>query len=244
MNKTLLRPVTGLVVALLASGAMAQAAPATTPAPEAPSTGKFETPQDRLSYAVGADVVRNLKKQDVTISIEQFVQGARDAAAGAPLQLNDKDLRQLMQALQSEVRNKMVRNNRLAADDNKRKGLEYMTANKAKPGVVTLPSGLQYRVVKEGKGSTPLDSDMVEVHYKGMLLNGEAFDASAPGKHSTLKVSALISGWKEALKLMRAGSRWELVIPPNLAYGERGQAPAIGPNETLLFEVELVGIKQ
>ncbi len=241
MNKTIQRHLVAVAAGLLTSLAVAQtAAPAGAPAPSA----KFETPQDRLSYAIGADVVRNLKKQDVTVVVEQFIQGARDAAAGAPLQINDKDLRQLMQAFQSEVRNKMVRNNRLAADDNRRKGLEFLNENKGKPGVVALPSGLQYRVLKEGKGSTALDSDLVEVHYKGSLLNGEVFDASAAGKTSTLKVSALIAGWKEALKLMRVGSRWELFIPGNLAYGERGQAPAIGPNETLQFEVELVGIKQ
>ncbi len=229
------RPMAGFVAVLMSAAVSAQTAPATGV--------KIETSQDRLSYAIGADVVRNLKKQDVNISVELFVQGVRDAAAGAQLQIPDKELRQVMQAFQSEVRNKMVRNSRLAADDNRRKGLEFLNENKTKPGVVALPSGLQYRVLKEGRGSTALESDLVEVHYKGTLLNGDTFDASTPDKPSTLKVSALIAGWREALKLMRVGSRWQLVVPGNLAYGERGHAPDIGPNETLLLEVELVNIK-
>lgn len=236
MIKILQRPIVVLVAALLSASAVGQ----TTAAPVV----KIETAQDRLSYAIGADVVRNLKKQEVNVSVEHFVQGVRDAASGAQLQLSDKELRQVMQAFQMEVRNRMVRNSRLAADDNRRKGLEFLNDNKGKPGVVALPSGMQYRVLKEGAGSTALESDLVEVHYKGSLLNGEVFDASAPGKASTLKVSALIAGWKEALKLMRVGSRWQLFIPAHLAYGERGHAPDIGPNETLLFEVELVNIKQ
>lgn len=240
MNKILQRPLVLLLAGLCAAPVLAQ----TAAAPAATTGVKIETAQDRVSYAVGADVVRNLKKQDVNISVEHFIQGVRDAASGAQLQLSDKDMRQVMQAFQTEVRQKMVRNSRLAADDNKRKGFEFLNENKAKPGVVTLPSGLQYRVLKEGKGSTALESDLVEVNYKGSLINGEVFDASAPGKPSTLKVSALIAGWREALKLMRVGSHWQLVVPHNLAYGERGHAPDIGPNETLLFEVELVNIKQ
>jgi len=132
---------------------------------------------------------------------------------------------------------------RIATEDNKKKGEAFLQANKAKEGVVALPNGLQYKVLKAGDGRKPLESDMVLCHYRGTLLDGTEFDSTEAERPATLKVSALINGWKEALKLMPAGSKWQLAIPPQLAYGERGVGGDIGPNETLLFEVELVAIK-
>jgi FKBP-type peptidyl-prolyl cis-trans isomerase len=220
-----------MALGLLATGAGAQQAPS------------LEAPTDRISYAVGVDIARNLKKQEVVINPELLIKGLKDGLAADKLLLSDKELRRVLNAFQTEVRQKMTHNRRLAAEDNRRRGAAFLEENKAREGVTVLPSGLQYRVLKAGEGRKPVDSDIVQCHYSGSLLSGLEFDATEPGKPATLKVSALINGWKEALKLMPVGSKWQIVIPSNLAYAERGVGSDIGPNETLLFEVELVAIK-
>lgn len=204
----------------------------------------LEPAQNRMSYAIGVDMARNFRKQGIDLDPELILRGMKDGYAGT-VQMSDKDLRRTMNAFQGEVRQKMAQNRRLAGDDNKSRGAAFLADHKQKPGVTTLPSGLQYRVLAAGQpeGRKPLESDMVECTYRGTLLNGTEFDATEPGKPAMLKVSALIPGWREALKLMPVGAKWELVIPSNLAYGERGAGSDIGPNETLVFEVELVAIK-
>ena len=132
---------------------------------------------------------------------------------------------------------------RTAAENNKKRGEAFLAENRTKEGVITLPSGLQYKILKTGDGRRPTDTDTVEVHYRGTLIDGTQFDSSQAGQPSILKVTAVISGWREALKLMPIGSKWQLFIPPQLAYGGRRASPVIGPNETLIFELELVGIK-
>ncbi len=220
-----------LVLGLLATAAAAQ--PAVV----------LETPMDKVSYAMGVEQARSFKKQEVTVNLELLMQGIRDGMAGDKIAMPDKEIRRVLNGFQAEVRQKMTASRRLASDENRRRGTDYLEANKTRAGVVALPSGLQYRVLKAGDGRKPQDADQVEAHYRGTLLNGFEFDATEPGKPATLKVAALISGWKEALKLMPVGSRWQIVIPAQLAYGDRGVGNDIGPNETLLFEVELVGIK-
>jgi FKBP-type peptidyl-prolyl cis-trans isomerase FklB len=200
-------------------------------------------PTDRVSYAIGVDMARNFKKQELEINPELLLRGLKDGLAGGRILLSEKDLRRVMNGFQGEVRQKMAQNRRLAAEENRRKGAAFLEEYKSTEGVVALPSGLLYRVLKAGEGRKPVESDQVECHYRGMLLSGFEFDATEPGKPAVLKVSALIGGWKEALKLMPVGSRWQIVIPSNLAYAERGVGSDIGPNEVLLFEVELVGIK-
>lgn len=195
------------------------------------------------SYAVGVDMARNFKKQDVAISPEMLIKGLNDGLAGGKIDLSEKELRRVMNSFQSEVRQKMTVNRRLAAEENRRRGQIFLEENKTRQGVIALASGLQYRVIKLGAGRRPLESDLVECLYRGALLNGTEFDATEPGKPATLKVSALIAGWKEALKLMPEGSKWELFIPSSLAYSERGVGSDIGPNETLIFELELLAIK-
>lgn len=204
----------------------------------------LEPAQNRMSYAIGVDMARNFSKQGIEIDPDLILRGMRDGYAGT-VQMSDKDVRRTMNSFQGEVRQKMAQNRRLAGDDNRSRGAAFLAANKDKPGVTTLPSGLQYRILVPGRPDArkPLESDMVECLYRGTLLNGTEFDATEPGKPATLKVSALIAGWREALKMMPVGARWEVVIPPNLAYSERGAGSDIGPNETLIFEVELVAIK-
>lgn len=204
----------------------------------------LEPAKSRMSYAIGVDMARNFSKQGIDLDPELILRGMKDGYAGT-VQLSDKDLRRTMNSFQGEIRQKMAKNRRLAADDNKSRGAAFLAENKLKPGVTTLPSGLQYRVLKPGQsdGRKPLESDLVDCVYRGTLIDGTEFDATDSDKPATLKISALIAGWREALKLMPVGAKWEVVLPSNLAYGERGAGRDIGPNETLVFEVELVAIK-
>lgn len=221
----------GLALGLVAGVVRAQAQPS------------LENPLDRASYAVGVDIGRNFRKQEVSVNPDLLIRGINEGLAGAQIQLSEKELRRVLNGFQAEVRQKMTLNRRLSADENRRKGLAYLEENKSKEGVVTLPSGLQYRVLKAGTGRKPVESDTIECNYRGTLLSGLEFDSTEPDKPAALKMAALIAGWKEAMKLMAEGARWQIVIPSQLAYGDRGVGSDIGPNETLLFEVELVAIK-
>lgn len=197
---------------------------------------------DVVSYGIGVEIARNFKKQDIAIAPERLMQGLKDGLSGGKLQFPDKELRQATTTFQNEIRQKMVLTKRVAALDNKKRGEAFLAENQARDGVKTLPNGVQYRVVKAGDGAKPTEGDMVECRYRGTLLDGTEFDGTEGGKSAKLKVAALIPGWKEALKLMPAGSQWQLFIPPQLAYGERGVGSDIGPNETLLFDVELLAV--
>lgn len=171
------------------------------------------------------------------------MEGLKNTLAGEKLQIPDKEMRQVMNDYQTQLRQKMAAKRQLAVSENKRKGDAYLADYKTQKGVQTSPGGVFYQVVKEGSGKKPLESDMVEVNYRGTLINGKEFDATESGKPATLKVAALIPGWKQALSMMPAGSKWHLVIPPALGYGERGVGNDIGPNEVLIFDLELVAIK-
>jgi len=171
------------------------------------------------------------------------MKGMKDGYAGDKLLIPEKELRSVMAGLLGEMRQKMVANRKELGAKNKLKGEEFLAANKTKEGVVTLPNGIQYKILKAGDGKKPAETDMVSCIYRGTLLDGTQFDGTDDGKTSTLKISQLIMGWKEALKLMPVGSKWQIFLPYNLAYGERGVGADVGPNETLTFEVELLGIK-
>jgi FKBP-type peptidyl-prolyl cis-trans isomerase FklB len=238
-----------------ASGAMAQAAPATSSASAsapatassssaAPVPGGFASRQAAISYAIGLDMVRNFRSQDVAVDIDQLVQGIRDAATtGKPISLSDEEARILVAELEAQVRGKMAASRRQAAEFNARKTEDFLKQQAAVPGTTTTPSGLVYRVLRAGHGPTPGDSAMVSVNYVGSLPDGKSFDSSPQGKPAQLKLSTLIPGWREALKLMPTGSKWYVVVPPKLAYGERGAGNVIGPNQALVFDIELVGVQ-
>lgn len=200
------------------------------------------TEMDRRSYAIGANVAKNIKLQEVSVDPALVAQGVLDELAGKSL-LSDAELGAIMQQLQGEVRQKMMARHEKDAVVNKQRGEAFLAENKKKEGVKTLPGGVQYKVLTAGTGKKPTDADTVTCNYRGSLVDGKVFDASQPGNPLSFKVSQVIPGWQAALKQMSVGSKWQLVIPADQAYGERGAGNAIGPNETLIFEVELVGIQ-
>jgi FKBP-type peptidyl-prolyl cis-trans isomerase len=204
----------------------------------------IKTQKDRLSYSIGASIGRNFRQEGVDVDTDLLMKGLKDAVSGRKLLVTEDDLRATMSAFQSELRRKQVNEKRLSALDNKKEGDAFLSENRKKEGVMTLPSGLQYKVFKMGDGRKPTDTDTIECHYRGTFINGTEFDSSyQTGKPATLKVSGVIPGWKEALKLMPVGSKWQLFVPPELAYGPRGSGRDIGPNATLIFEIELLEIK-
>jgi FKBP-type peptidyl-prolyl cis-trans isomerase len=204
----------------------------------------FKSNDDAISYAIGASVGRNFKKEGFAINQQVFVQGLEDALAGAKLKMTEKEFKSVLAGFQGDLRRKMAANHQEKSIQNRKKADEFLAANGKKADVVSLPSGVQYKILKAGDGQKPSESDTVQVNYRGTLLDGTEFDASAPGKPADLKLAQLIAGWKEALGLMPVGSKWQLFIPGKSAYGERGVGTDIGPNEMLIFEVELVGIKK
>lgn len=201
------------------------------------------TAKDKISYSIGVDVARNFRKQEVDFDPDMILRGLKDGLGEGKLLLSEKELRRVLAGFQGEVRRKMALNRKIAADDNRRRGVNFLAENKLKEGVVTLPSGVQYRVIKQGQGRKPTDADSIETNYRGTVLTGVEFDATEPGKPALLKLSQLISGWRDALRQMPEGSKWVIYVPHTMAYGERGVGNDIGPNETLIFEVELVSIR-
>ncbi len=187
----------------------------------------------------------NLKKQDVPVDANIFARGMKDALTGTKLLLTDEEAQAAITDVQGELRKKQQEKMQQAGTANKKDGEAFLAGNKGKEGVVTLPSGLQYKIEKEGTGPKPTASDSVSCNYRGTLTNGTEFDSSAKhgGQPATFPVSGVIKGWTEALQLMSVGSKWQLFIPPDLAYGDRGAGPDIGPDSTLIFEVELVSIQ-
>lgn len=228
----------GLALALLPWSADAQQ-PAAPPQPQA-------APADRakLSYALGVDLGMQLRKQGIDIDSAIFAKAMGDALSGAKLEMTPEESRKIIAAFQEELRKKQQAAAATAAAKNRSAGEAFLAENKAKEGVVALPSGLQYKVLKQGTGPKPTAEDTVECHYRGTLIDGTEFDSSYKrSQPASFPVKGVIRGWTEALQLMPVGSKWELYVPPTLAYGDRGAGQTIGPNATLIFEVELIAIK-
>jgi FKBP-type peptidyl-prolyl cis-trans isomerase FklB len=202
-------------------------------------------PKDKKSYALGATIGQSLKQQGLELNVEMLTKGLRDTLIGGEMLLNPKEISETMTALQNEMMAKAQEKAKVAGSKNKIEGDEFLANNKTKPGVVTTASGLQYKVISEGKDARrPKADETVTVNYRGTLIDGTEFDSSYKrGTPATFQVSGVIRGWVEALQLMSIGSKWQLFIPSNLAYGEKGAGPQIGPNATLIFEVELLSIK-
>jgi FKBP-type peptidyl-prolyl cis-trans isomerase len=203
----------------------------------------FKDEKAQESYAIGAQTGRTLKKDNVEIDVEMLIRGLKDGLGGDRMLLSEKELRGVMSRVQQELHKNMVLNRRALGERNKEEGTRFLAENGKKTGVTTTSTGLQYKVLKTGSGAKPMLNNTVSVNFRGTLINGVEFDASAEGTPSQLVVAQMIPGFKEALQLMAVGSKWQIVIPANLAYGDRGTGTDVGPNQVLLFEVELLAIK-
>jgi FKBP-type peptidyl-prolyl cis-trans isomerase FklB len=205
----------------------------------------LKTQKDKASYSIGLDIGNSLKTQAIDINPDALAQGIRDAYSGNKPVLSENEINEVMTVFKKEAMAKQQERTKALSDKNKKEGEAFLNENKKKEGVITLPSGLQYKIVKEGDGKTPKASDTVTVNYRGTLIDGTEFDSSYKrGQPASFAVNGVIRGWTEALQLMKEGSKWQLFIPSNLAYGERGAGQLIGPNAVLIFEVELISVKE
>ena len=204
---------------------------------------KLETAIDSVSYSIGVDIGKNMKTQELDINDKAMFAGWSAAFNGDTLQLTEEDMLATLNNFRKVMQEKVQQRAKAQAEENLTKGNTFLAENAKKEGVVTLESGLQYKVIEEGSGETPTEKSKVTVHYRGTLINGEEFDSSYKrGQPYTTPVTNVIKGWTEALQLMPVGSKWELYVPSNLAYGNSPRGPG-GPNSALVFEVELIGIE-
>ena len=203
----------------------------------------FKDEKEKASYAVGLNYGSDLKRKDIELDANQFSQGFKDAYSGKAL-LTEQEMRDVLNAYSQTLRAKAEEKKKQLGEKNKKEGEAFLAENKTKPGVIALPSGLQYKVITEGTGQIPKATETVVAHYRGTLLDGAEFDSSySRNQPLTRQVTGLIKGWQEALQLMKTGSKWQLFIPPGLAYGEHGFPPKVGPEATLIFEMELLSIQ-
>lgn len=210
----------------------------------ADETQTLKTEKEKLSYSIGMEIGSNLRRQAIHVEVDLLLKGLRDGFSGDKTLLSPEEVRKVLTTFQKEMVAKQKEEARVLGEKNKKEGEAFLAENKKKPGVVTLPSGLQYKVIKAGTGKKPKGTDTVKTHYRGTLLDGTEFDSSyRRGEPATFPVKGVIPGWTEALQLMEEGAKWQLFIPPHLAYGERGAGPVIGPNATLIFEVELLSVQ-
>ena len=267
----MLRPLTAAVLLaagtmLVANGSAQQTPAATTPTAPAATTPKsaakkpttatktaaaapaLKTRKEKFSYALGMNIGNglgaNLKKQSVEVDPNLVAQGLKDSMGDGKTRLTEDEAKAVLTEVQNEVRQQQQGKVKEAADKNKTEGEKFLADNKAKDGVVTLPSGLQYKILTEGTGAKPTAADTVVCNYRGTLLDGTEFDSSYKrGQPATFPVGGVIKGWTEALQLMPTGSKWQIFIPANLAYGDKGAGGEIGPGAALIFEVELISIQ-
>jgi FKBP-type peptidyl-prolyl cis-trans isomerase len=212
--------------------------------PRTPSVLTLKTQKDKVSYALGMNLGTNLHKETVEVDPAIVLRGLKDALASGKMLLTEDEARAVLTQLQTEVRGKQQEKMKVAGEMNKKESVEFLAANKAKDGVVTLPSGLQYKILTAGTGPKPTASDTVVCNYRGTLISGTEFDSSYKrGQPASFPVNGVIKGWTEALQLMPVGSKWQLFVPSELGYGDRGAGAEIGPGATLIFEVELLSIQ-
>jgi len=218
----------------------ADAAPVAAPASAA--SGAM-TPRQKMSYGVGVQTVRSLTRNEVTFDLELLIQGIRDAASGERLQVSEKDLKMAVSSMQAEIQRKLSADRVGLATRNRQRGELFAAEYAKRPGVKALPSKVLIRELRAGTADMrPKEDSVVRVSYRGTLIDGSEFDASENNQTATFEVAGLIPGWREAMKHMTLGSRYEFLVPPQMAYGERGVGATIGPNETLVFTVDLVEI--
>ncbi|MGV3589523.1 MAG: FKBP-type peptidyl-prolyl cis-trans isomerase [Adhaeribacter sp.] len=201
--------------------------------------------KDRISYIIGRDMAANFQKQGLEINPDIFIQGMKEAMSGTKSELNQDEVQEAMMELQQLMQSRQASTHSREGEINQQEGEAFLAENKNREGVVTLPSGLQYMVLREGTGKTPGRTDKVTTHYHGTLIDGTVFDSSYErGQPATFPVNGVISGWTEALMQMQEGAKWRLFLPSTLAYGAQGAGDDIGPNATLIFDVELLSVNK
>ncbi|MBT4818152.1 MAG: FKBP-type peptidyl-prolyl cis-trans isomerase [Lentisphaerae bacterium] len=205
---------------------------------------EMKSMSDKVSYLIGRQIGQSFARDDLGLDLDLVMKGLKEAVAGKESSIPDAEASQIMGQFQKEMAAKSAKRNSGASTENEATGKAFRDTYVKKDGVKTTPSGLIYRVIKTGDGKKPEPTDTVETHYKGTLVDGTEFDSShSRGQPATFPVNGVIKGWQEALPMMTVGSKWELVIPADLAYGDRGAGPKIGPGSTLVFEIELLDIK-
>jgi FKBP-type peptidyl-prolyl cis-trans isomerase FklB len=237
------------LIAILVAGLALQTVAQDKKAEEKPAV---KTDKESISYAIGMNIGTSIKRQSIDVDIDTMAKAAKDVIAGTPTKFTEQEAQQIMMEMNNQLRAKRDEERKQLGDKNKKEGANFLAENAKKDGVkihpVKLPDGqtadLQYKVITEGKGEKPKTTDTVTTQYRGRLIDGTEFDSSYKrGQPAEFPVSGVIKGWTEALQLMPVGSKWELYIPSELAYGERGSGANIGPNATLIFEIELISIK-
>ncbi len=204
----------------------------------------LKTDRDKVSYSIGLDIGTNFKRQSLDLDSKALAAGIADGLSGGKPLLTEDEVRKVLAQFQQQMAAKAQQAAQQLAEKNQKAGEAFLAENKKKKGVITLPSGLQYQVIKTGTGKIPKATDTVTTHYRGTLIDGTEFDSSYKrGEPASFQVNGVIKGWTEALQLMKVGSKWQLFIPSNLAYGPQGAGQVIGPNATLIFEIELLSIK-
>ena len=229
--------IVGLGISLLVSLGRSE-----EPGKQAP---ELKTLRERASYSIGTDIGKNMKNLSFNIDPDLLARGIKDAVTGAPTLLSKQEIAKALADFKKDMMARQEGVSRKKGEENQKAGAAFMAENGKKEGVISLPSGLQYKVLKQGTGGKAKPTDTVEAHYEGTLIDGTVFDSSySRGQPVSFQVSRVVKGWQEALSLMPVGSKWQLFIPPALAYGARGAGKVIGPNATLIFDIELMSVKK
>ena len=207
--------------------------------------GDPESLRERASYAIGVDIANNIEQMQDDIDLDVLIQGLRDALSERDPRMDQEEMSQVLQEFFAQAQEDNAQRQREAMETNQQEGAAFLAANRSKEGVTETPSGLQYEILTQGDGPLPDSTNVVSVHYEGRLLDGKVFDSSYErGEPATFPLSGVIAGWTEGVQLMNVGSKFRFYIPGGLAYGERGRGADIGPNATLIFDVELLAIEQ
>ena len=222
-----------LIAALVLASVVSQAAAQET----------YTEKKDRVGYSIGLNMGRDFAQRELEIGIDAFVQGLKDGLAGAEAKMSDEERQKALVELGQEMKAKQEAKMKAETEKNRKEGQEFLAANAKKEGVKVVESGLQYKVLQEGQGESPGPEDTVTVNYKGSVIDGTVFDSTEKrGQPATFALNQVIKGWSEALQLMKPGAKWMIYLPADLAYGDRGAGPVIGPGKTLIFEVELISV--
>ena len=228
----------------LVTSVFAQKKGAAKPAKSADAKVEMKSMMDSTSYTFGVNIGRSIQKDKIDIKLDCFFQGIKDAVGGSAIQLTDDQMQGLMQRFSQIMGEKQKEMAKVTSEKNKKDGSAFLEANKKKEGVVTTSSGLQYKILTKGTGKIPTAQDTVVAHYKGTLIDGTEFDNSFKrNEPATFAVTGVIKGWIEALQMMPVGSKWQIYVPADLAYGDQGAGQVIPPGATLIFEIELVSMK-